>query len=63
MSLDQRKDEDLAQIMTPAEIKLYRWWEKREENSVEVTYTARLTMRKLRAKARARHKRKNRGES
>lgn len=58
MSLDQRKDEDLAQIMTPQELERYRRWEVVERNADLELWTARMNMRKMRAKARARQKRK-----
>lgn len=60
MSLDQRMDEDLAQIMTPDELRTYRHWESRERRADAELYEARRVMRKMRAKARARFKRNNR---
>jgi len=58
MSLDQRKDEDLAQIMTPQELERYRRWEQVERSADLELWTARMNMRKMRARARARQKRK-----
>lgn len=60
MNLDQRKDEDLAQIMTPEELATYKALERREAQADNALYWARKEMRQMRAKVRARHKRKNR---
>jgi hypothetical protein len=56
MSLDQRKDEDLAQIMTPDELRDYRIWEKREAAADHALWEARKVMRRMRARARRRIK-------
>lgn len=57
MSLDQRKDEDLAQIMEPAEFSEYKRLERMEERAYWTLHDARRDMRKMRSKARARQRR------
>lgn len=59
MSLGQRADEDLAQIMTPEEFEAYKALERKEARAENDLYWSRKEMREMRAKVRARHKRKN----
>lgn len=58
MSIDQRKDEDLAQIMTAEELREYRRLERDEANADLLLWASRKKMRAMRAKARARQRRK-----
>jgi hypothetical protein len=53
-----RVDDDLPQIMTADELKEYRRLERYEDQLDAETYHTRKTMRKMRAKARRRQKRK-----
>ena len=54
----QRKDEDLTQIMTDEELREYRRLERDEQNADLLLWASRKKMRAMRAKARARQRRK-----
>jgi hypothetical protein len=53
-----RVDEDLPQIMTPEELSEYRRLERHEDQLDAETYRTRKTMRRMRANARRRQKKK-----